>query len=178
MKSPYVFDVTELLRASATMPEHRQQSGPSPSRIGPAMIAINEGEPVNVTATLTPIGSGVYVEADFSGTLTGTCVRCLKTLRSEYELHVVDTFMTEDAVIENDDVDADAHDEDEEIHRVIDNTIDLEQTIINEAVLNLPFNPTCEGGCAGDSDVPEPDGVSGDDDETIDPRWAGLEKYL
>ena len=28
-----------------------------------------------------------------------------------------------------------------------------------EAGLTLPFNPTCEGGCEGDGDVPEPPGL-------------------
>ena len=41
MKSPFIFDVAALLRGSA-LPEHLTQSGPSPTRIGPEMIAIPE----------------------------------------------------------------------------------------------------------------------------------------
>ena len=52
---------------------------------------------------------------------------------------------------------------------------------IDEAVLSLPFNPTCEGGCDSQATgVPAPDGVSGEqpEEERVDPRWAGLEKFL
>ena len=59
--------------------------------------------------------------------------------------------------------------------------MDITQAVIDEAGLNLPFNPTCldfDSSCAeSDSEVPEPDGISGEE-ERIDPRWAGLaEKF-
>ncbi len=57
-----------------------------------------------------------------------------------------------------------------------DDTVDLEQAFVDEAGLSLPFNPTCQPSCA-ETDVPEPDGVSGEV-ERVDPRWAGLEKFL
>ncbi|AKK11401.1 YceD family protein [Corynebacterium uterequi] len=175
MKSPFVFPVAELTRPSATMPEERHQTGPSPSRIGPEMIAIAEGAPVDVDATLTPIGAGVLVDATITATLSGNCVRCLRELTPDFSLHVSQMFVADADVITGDDAE-----DDDEVPLIVNETIDLEQTVIDEAVLALPFNPTCEGQCPeGESDVPEPDGVSGERVEgSVDPRWAGLEKFL
>ena len=53
-----------------------------------------------------------------------------------------------------------------------------EQAFVDEAGMNWPFNPTCEPECEGDTDVPAPDAVEGEENNLIDPRWAGLEKFL
>lgn len=177
MNSPLVFHVAELLRSNEGLPEHRRQVGPSPSRIGPEMIAIAEGAELTVDATLTPIGSGILVDADISATLAGQCVRCLRPLTPGFSLHVSQVFAAYDDFITGDA----AEDEEEDVPKVVGDLIDLEQTVTDEAGLTLPFNPTCEGGCPPEeTDVPAPDGVSGEvdeDDTTTDPRWAGLEKF-
>jgi uncharacterized protein len=179
MKSPFVFNVSELLhQGAAGMPEHRTQTGPSPSRIGNEMIAVEEGAEVTLAADLTMLGSGVLVDADVTAQLSGQCVRCLRDLNRDLNLHVSQVFSLEDDFVGGDD----AEDEEEDVPQVNDaNEIDLEQTVIDEAVLSLPFNPACEGGCdSQDTDVPAPDGVSEEqsEEERVDPRWAGLEKFL
>ncbi|AIT61397.1 YceD family protein [Corynebacterium doosanense] len=177
MTSPFVFNVAELLRSKNQMPVQRQQSGPSPTRIGPEMIAISEGEDVTVDATLTPIGSGIFVNAEVSTTLTGECVRCLRELRPDYTLRISQVFAAYDDFFTGDE----ALDDEDEVPMVEQDHIDLLQTVIDEAGLKLPFNPTCEGGCHNeDTGVPAPDGVSGEDEaeEKVDPRWSGLEKFL
>lgn len=178
MNSPFVFNVATLLRQNDGLPEHCTQVGPSPSRIGPEMIAIAENEEVTVDATLTSIGSGVLVDATISMRLTGQCVRCLRTLHPDFSLHISQVFADYDGLITGDE----AEDDEEDVPQIVEDTIDLEQTITDEAGLTLPFNPTCEGGChEEETQVPTPDGVSGEvdeDDTTVDPRWAGLEKFL
>lgn len=160
------------------MSEHRTQAGPSPARIGNEMIAVEEGAEVTLAADLTMLGSGILVDADVTAELSGQCVRCLRDLSRELDLHVSQVFSLEDDFVVGDD----AEDEEEDVPQVNDaNEIDLEQTVIDEAVLSLPFNPTCEGGCdSRGTDVPAPDGVSGEESEAerVDPRWAGLEKFL
>ncbi|GAA1474864.1 hypothetical protein CFELI_08900 [Corynebacterium felinum] len=168
--SPFVFDVATLLRSGMT--DFVSQQGPSPTRIGPAMIAIPEGAEVKVDATLTPLGEGVMVDADISATLSGECVRCLAPLHPIATLHVNQVFAASDDFITGDD----AGEDEDEIPQVEGDRIDLLQTVLDEAGLNLPFNPQCEGGCS-ETDVPAPDGVSGEE-EKVDPRWAGLEKFL
>lgn len=175
MSSPFVFDVAEMLRPGADMmPEQRRNSGKSPSRIGPEMIAIPEGGDVVVEATLTPLGGGVLVDADVEATLDGQCVRCLAELHPRETIHISQVYSVTEEF--------NASDEDDESHEplVVDDLIDIEQAVVDEAGLSLPFNPTCEGSCHNDeTNVPSPDGVSGEDDEErVDPRWSGLEKFL
>lgn len=172
MTSPFIFNVAILLRG-AGMPEHRTQTGPSPIRIGPEMIAIPEGGEVTVDADLSPLGGGILVNADISATLQGECSRCLRTLTPEHRFHVSAVFSDSDDFITGEEGD---EDEVDELPRVDRDIIDLLQPVIDEAGLSLPFNPVCQGGCPGDTEVPAPDGVSGDK-VGVDPRWAGLEKF-
>lgn len=180
MKSPFVFNVADILHAGVDAgPTQRVQKGPSPSRIGAEMIAIEKGEEVTVDATLTLLGPGILVDADISSQLTGQCVRCLRTLTPDLDIRVSQMFSLGDDHFTGDDEEDDGGGD---ALPLIDGVkLDLEQSVIDEVVLQLPFNPTCEGGCAesDDSEVPPPDGVSGEPDEDkIDPRWAGLEKFL
>ena len=72
--NPFVFDVSDVLGGDGT-PETVTQTGPSPARIGPEMIAIPEGREVEIEATLIPLGSGVMVDATATAQLEGQCVR-------------------------------------------------------------------------------------------------------
>lgn len=173
MSSPFIFDVGALLRGTA-MPEQRTQTGPSPTRIGPEMIAIPEGGEVTVAALLTPLGGGIMADADIRATLVGECSRCLRTLTRDHELRVNVVFSDSDDFITGE---AGEDDEVDDLPKVEGEQIDLLQSVIDEAGLTLPFNPVCEGGCPEDSEVPSPDGISGEE-ERVDPRWAGLEKFL
>ena len=75
-----------------------------------------------------------------------------------------------------DDEDAGSGDEIPQVSH--EDTIDLLQTVTDELVVALPFNPVCEDGCPDDAPTPAPDGVSGEEtEERVDPRWAGLEKF-
>lgn len=154
------------------------QTGPSPSRIGPEMIAIPQGQEIKVEATIVSLGGGVLVDATVHAQLEGECVRCLKRLNPVTTLHVEQFFEASDGFITGDDEDAADRGSGDEIMRVEDDTVNLEQAFVDEAGLTWPFNPTCEPECAGDTDVPAPDGISGQDDGRVDPRWADLEKFL
>lgn len=184
MNNPFVFPVAKLVHGGSTMPEQRRQVGPSPSRIGPEMIAIAEGENVTVDATLTPLGGGILVDADVTATLTGECVRCLRPLRPESTLHISQMFAIDPDFVSGDEDEDDGGGD--SVPLIERDEIDIEQVLVDEAGLSLPFNPTCQGGCPEDeTDVPKPDGVVDADgvivegeDPRVDPRWAGLEKFL
>ncbi|AKK09150.1 DUF177 domain-containing protein [Corynebacterium testudinoris] len=170
MTSPFKFNIARLSDF-----EQRTQTGPAPVRIGPEMIGIPEGGEVTVDATLTHLGGGVLVDADVRGELIGQCVRCLTEIRRPLDMHISQVFSTSPDFVTGDE------DEDgltDDIPEVTGDTLDLLQTVIDEAGLTLPFNPTCDGGCS-DEETPAPDGVSGEDEDKLqDPRWAGLEKFL
>lgn len=172
MTSPFRFDVAALLRPGAT-PEQLVHTGPSPLRIGPAMIAIPEGGEVTVDATLRPLGDAVMANAEVSADLKGKCSRCLKELTPHYTLDVSAVFAADENFIQGEE------DEEDEVPMIEENHIDLTQATIDGAGLNLPFNPVCAdfGEQCDEEAVPAPDGVSGEE-ERVDPRWAGLEKFL
>ncbi|ARU46413.2 YceD family protein [Corynebacterium silvaticum] len=171
--SPFIFNVSSLLRGYA-MPETFTQTGPSPVRIGPAMIGIPEGGSVQVDVTLIPLGDAVIAEATIRAELEGECARCLKLLTPDAEFHVSEVFAATDDFIQGED-----NEGEDDVSKIIDDSIDLLQVVIDEAGMNLPFNPVCEAGCDdSESDVPAPDGVSGEKQDRTDPRWAGLEKFL
>lgn len=170
--NPFVFDVGNVLRTGAA--DYVTTTGTTPVRIGPTMIAYEQGSEISVTATLTPLGEAVMVDATINGQLTGECVRCLAPLSWPHELHVNQIFAASEDFITGDD---DEEGEADEPPMVDNDKADLTQSVIDEAGLNLPFNPTCQGECANEGDVPAPDGISGEEEKT-DPRWAGLEKFL
>ncbi|KQB85288.1 YceD family protein [Corynebacterium oculi] len=176
MNSPFVFDVSGLVHSSTA--QRRTLTGPSPARIGAAMIAIEEGEKVTVEALVTPLGTGVLVDAQVQATLRGQCVRCLAELHQEGDFHINQFFADSADVVVHEEGSDD--DEAEEIPQIVDDRVDIQQAVTDEVGLTLPFNPTCPEGCAQDeSAAPAPDGVSGEDEGSLpDPRWAGLEKFL
>lgn len=175
--NPFEFDVSGVLNGDG-LPETVTHAGPSPSRIGPEMIAIPAGREVEVEATLTPLGSGVMVDATLTAQLEGQCVRCLKELTPTETLRISEVYAADDDFITGDAEEEEDQGSGDEIGRVEGDTVNLEQAFVNEAGLTLPFNPTCQPECEGDTDVPTPDGISGEENNLVDPRWADLEKFL
>ena len=171
MNSPLKFNVAQLLRANTF--EQREQTGPAPERIGLEMIAIPQGSELTVEADCTPLGDGLMVDARITGTLEGECARCLQPLQRPLDLKVSQVF-----AISEDFISGDPAEEGEDVPAVVGEEIDLLQTVIDEAGMVLPFAPTCENGC----DITTPEGVevgtSGEEEEHVDPRWSGLEKFL
>jgi len=58
--------------------------------------------------------------------------------------------------------------------------LELKQAVIDAVASALPFAPSCtsvEGHDCPETDVPAPDGISGEENDLIDPRWADLEKF-
>ncbi|WP_454973569.1 YceD family protein [Corynebacterium propinquum] len=179
MTSPFVFDVKALLTQQQS-PEQTRHTGPAPRRIGAEMLAIEEGAEVTIDAVLHSLGSGIMADADVSAVLRGECSRCLSPLERPMTVRISQVFSAGDDFITGDAEDDEDEGSGDEIPQVShEDTIDLLQTLTDELVVALPFNPVCEGGCPDDSLTPEPDGVSGEEDaqERIDPRWAGLEKF-
>lgn len=180
MTSPLKFNVADLLRGPDAdgMPQQRTQTGPAPERIGVEMIAIPKGGDLSVEATLTPLGGAIMVDADIHGQLEGECVRCLRPLTPPVDLHITQVYATDPDFISGDAADEADEGSGDETPIIEGDEIDILQAVIDEAGLTLPFNPTCEDGC----DAPEVEGVtlgtSGEEDNTTDLRWAGLEKFL
>ncbi|WJY72943.1 hypothetical protein CAURIC_06585 [Corynebacterium auriscanis] len=173
MSNPFILDVQDI---PTGLTEPVDTSGPSPVRWGGNMLAVEEGQPVEVHGTLSNLGEAVMVRATVTGEARGKCGRCLQEINTEFNYDISEVFGFSPEFIRGDAVD----DEEDEPMLVEDNSVDITQLVLDEAGLNVPFNPTCEFydlDC--NEETPEPDGVVEEleQEEKPDPRWAGLEKF-
>jgi uncharacterized protein len=170
--SPMVVDITRLGRRPGSMVTLRD-TVPSPSRIGVELVAIEPGAPMELDLRVESVSEGVLVTGTVTAPTVGECARCLTPLQGRIEVALTELFAYPDSTTE-------ATTEEGEVGHVVDNTIDLEQPIIDAVGLELPFSPVCQPDCPGLC----PDcGVSlaaepGHQHDHIDPRWAKLTDML
>jgi uncharacterized protein len=170
--SPMRVDITRLGRRPGAMVTLRD-TVPSPSRIGLEMIAIDRGAPLELDLRVESVSEGVLVTGTVTAPTVGECARCLTEVRGRVEVGLTELFAYPDSTTE-------ATTEEDEVGHIVDNTIDLEQPIIDAVGLDLPFSPVCRPDCPGL--CPEC-GVSlaaepGHHHDRIDPRWAKLTQIL
>lgn len=171
--SPLVFDVSRLGRRPGAMREIRQ-SVPSPSRIGLDLIAIEQGAPLDLDLRLESVSEGVLVSGTVRGPTRGECSRCLGPITGDIEITLTELFAYPDSLTET------TTDEDE-VGRVVDHTVDLEQAVVDAVGLALPFTPLCADDCPGlcpKCGVALASAEPGHRHDEIDPRWAKLTAFL
>jgi uncharacterized protein len=170
--SPMVVDITRLGRRPGAMVTLRD-TVPSPSRIGAELIAIEPGAPLELDLRVESVSEGVLVTGTVAAPTAGECARCLAAMQGRVEVVLTELFAYPQSTTE-------ATTEEGEVGHVVDNTIDLEQPIVDAVGLDLPFSPVCQPDCPGL--CPEC-GVQlaaepGHHHDRIDPRWAKLAQML
>lgn len=173
MSNPFVIQVGDIPNGSM---EHITTQGPSPVRWGGQMMAVEEGTTVAIDATVNNLGEAFMVNATVSGEGAGTCSRCLRALSPELSVSISEVFGTSAEFIQGDEADED----EDEPPLVVDNAVDISQSVVDEAGLNAPFSPVCaDYDLDCEEATPAPDGISEEQEEedSLDPRWAGLEKF-
>ncbi len=143
---------------------------PSPSRIGLDLLAIDVGAPLELDLRLQSVSEGVLVTGSVSGPTTGECSRCLAPISGAVEIEMTELFAYPDSATE-------ATTEEDEVGHVVDDTVNIEQTIVDEIGLMLPFSPLCTPDCPGlcpDCGVRLAEAEPGHQHDKIDPRWAKL----
>jgi len=170
--SPMAVDITRLGRRPGAMVTLRN-TVPSPSRIGLDMIAIEPGAPLELDLRVESVSEGVLVTGTVAGPTVGECARCLTEVSGRVQVGLTELFAYPDSTTE-------ATTEEDEVGHIVDDTIDLEQSIIDAVGLELPFAPVCKSDCPGlcpECGIPlaaEP----GHHHDRIDPRWAKLAGML
>ncbi|MEU6560797.1 YceD family protein [Nocardia nova] len=168
----FVLDTRSLGRAPGSMRQvHRVVT--TSERIGLDLIAIPAGAEIDLDLTLQSVSEGVLVTGTVSAPVEGECSRCLESFTDDLELHITELFAYPDSATEQ-------TTEEDEIHRLVDDMIDLEPVVTDAVGLELPLQPLCEPDCAGL--CPECGvrmAIAGPDHthEILDPRWAGLAKF-
>jgi uncharacterized protein len=168
-RAPLVINISRLGRRPGSMMTF-SETVPSPSRIGLDLIGIDEGAPLKLDLRIESVSEGVLVSGTVSAPTAGECARCLTPITGDVEIDLTELFAYPDSA-------TDETTESDEIGRVVDDTVDLEQPIIDAIGLALPFSPLCGPDCVGlcpECGVPLATAEPGHHHEQIDPRWAKL----
>jgi uncharacterized protein len=167
--SSLTFDIARLPRRPGSMLPVRE-TVPSPSRIGLDLIAIENGAPLDLDLRFESVSEGVLVTGTVTAPTSGECARCLNPTSGDVQVHLIELFAYPDSTTE-------ATTEEDEVGHVVDDTIDLEQPLIDAIGLELPLSPVCRDDCPGlcpECGVPLAESEPGHHHEQIDPRWAKL----
>jgi uncharacterized protein len=142
--------------------------------LGLETIAVPGGGLIELDVRLESVTEGVYVSGTVHAPLSGECARCLDALTDAVDVELSELFAYPDSVTDET-TDAD------ELPRVVDELVDVEQTVRDAVVLALPLAPLCRTDCPGlcpDCGEKWADLAPDHGHETLDPRWAALRERL
>jgi len=171
--APFVVNVSRLgRRPGALMPLQEQRI--SPTRIGLDLVAIPADGAVDLDLRVESVSEGVLVSGVVSARTAGECARCLQPLTGDVEVELTELFAYPDST-------TDATTDEDEMGRVVDDAVDLEQAIVDAVGLALPLSPLCDPDCPGlcpDCGAVLATAEPGHHHDKIDPRWAKLAGML
>ncbi|MGN2636789.1 YceD family protein [Nocardia takedensis] len=168
----FVIDVSSLGRRPGTMKELRRTVQVA-ERLGLEMIAVPVGAELDLDLRLQAVSEGVLVTGTVTGPTAGECSRCLEPFTGSVDLSVTELFAYPDSATEQ-------TTEEDEVHRLVDDQIDLEPVVIDLLGLEFPLQPLCTPDCPGlCAECGVRMAIAGPDHghEILDPRWAGLARF-
>jgi uncharacterized protein len=171
-RSPFVFDVRELGRRAGSLRTYRR-SAPSPAKLGLELIAVPEGAPLAIDVRLESVTEGVLVTGTVSVQADGECGRCLDPIHEELDVDILELFAYLDST-------TDETSDEDEVHRVENDYVDIEPVVRDAVVLGLPFAPLCRPDCGGlcpECGQRVDDLPADHTHEQLDPRWAALAAF-
>ncbi|WP_112137783.1 YceD family protein [Glycomyces dulcitolivorans] len=169
--APLVFDTAELGRSSGTT-MHVALEVPAPAGLGLPGYAVPESALLDLDLHLTAVSEGVLADGEVGAVAEGECARCLAPVQDALSVQVQELYAYEGSV-------TDATTEADEILRLSGDLLDLEPAVRDALVLAMPVTPLCRPDCPGlcaDCGVPWDELPDDHVHETVDPRWAGLDK--
>jgi uncharacterized protein len=171
-RGPFVFPIRELGRRPGTMLTIRRDV-PAPAGLTLDLIGVPEGAPLALDVRLESVTEGVLATGTVTAPRVGECGRCLEPVHDEFVAELCELFAHPDSL-------TDETTEQDEVHRIVGELIDLEPVVRDVVVLGMPMTPLCRADCAGLcpscgerlDDLPP-----GHAHDPIDPRWAALAAY-
>ncbi|GAB2669983.1 DUF177 domain-containing protein [Gordonia jinhuaensis] len=142
----------------------------SDDRVGLDLVSIPAGSPIDLDLRLEAVSEGVLVTGTVAAETVGQCSRCLEPVTGALNVFLTELFAYPDSETVN-------TTDDDEVHRLEDNAVDLEQPVIDAVGLDLPMVPLCRDDCPGlCSECGVRLEIAGPDHhhDIIDPRWAAL----
>ena len=169
---PFVLDTRPLgRRAGAMTTVRRTESAPSGWAV--SSCGVDPGSPVELDLRLESVVEGVLVSGTALVHTIGECSRCLDPVSGPLRVNVQQLFEYPDA--------APGPEADEDpLPRLEGELLDLEPTLRDAVVLDLPLVPLCTPQCPGLCQVC---GARLADDpghhhDRTDERWAALQEWL
>ena len=177
----FLLNTHELPRRAGEMKEY-QLDIDAPFRVGVPLIAIPEGDLIELDVRCESVTEGILVTADIYGVAIGECIRCLDPVELDVDRKIQELYRYEPTddrgkksrrKEEEDLVDLD----EEEALYVEGEQVNLELPILDAIILSLPVNPLCDEDCLGlcpDCGEKWENLPEDHQHEVIDARWAGL----
>jgi uncharacterized protein len=176
----FLLNTHELPRRAGEMKEYALDVD-APYRVGVPLIAVPEGDLIEIDARCESVTEGILVTADIYAVAHGECIRCLDPVemvidRKIQELYRYEPTDDKGKKSRKKDEEIDDLDEDEVLY-VEGEQVNLEVPILDAIILSLPVNPLCDEECLGLcpdcgekwEKLPEDHGH-----DVVDARWAGL----
>src|SRR5690348_6878595 len=170
--SLFVFDVREVGRRAGAARDYRR-SVPAPAGLGFDLVGVAEDAPIQLDLRLESVTEGVLVTGTVTASMQGECGRCLDPISDELSVAVCELFAWPNSV-------TDETTEQDEVHRIVGDHLDVEPVVRDLVVLGLPWTPLCRPDCAGlcpDCGQRLDDLPAGHTHEKLDPRWAALAAF-
>jgi len=166
--SPFVLDTRPLRRRAGAMTAVLR-TAPAPPGWEVSTCMVEPGSDVEIALRLEGVVEGVLVSGDARVVILAECSRCLDPLRQTRTVRLQQLF-------EYDDIETPAELSDDPLPKLRGEQLDLEATLRDAVVLDLPMVPVCEPGCPGLCTVC---GARLADDplhrhDSPDERWAAL----
>lgn len=172
-ENPLVIDTRRLVRRPGSMVEEVFQA-PAPADFGTDVLAVPEGEPMDIELRLESVMEGVLASGTVRGAATGACVRCLEAIDHPIDATFQELFAYPDRAAHHREV-GDTEDDDDRV--LLGDSLDLEPLLRDAVVPTLPFQPVCREDCPGlcsECGRPLADDPT-HQHEILDPRWAALQ---
>jgi DUF177 domain-containing protein len=166
-RKPLVLDTRELGRRPGSM-RHVSVQVPAPQDLGTPVIGVPEQSPITLDLRLEAVMEGVLVSGTAKVHVTGECARCLDPVSFDREVELQELFAYPGSG---------KTDPDDELPELIDDHLDLEPTLRDAVVLDLPASPLCRENCEGlcpDCGARLEDVEADHSHEQTDARWAAL----
>nr|WP_246803343.1 DUF177 domain-containing protein [Cellulomonas hominis] len=149
-----------------------QRTVPAPEDLGTEVIGVPAGDDVELDLRLEAVMEGVLVSGSVRARVVGECVRCLDEVVDDVDVSVQELYVYPGRA----EVAEENGDDEEDVHELDGDLVDVEPALRDALVTALPFQPLCRDDCPGLCSLC---GARLADDpqhshDTIDPRWAAL----
>lgn len=176
----FLLNTHELPRRAGEMKEY-QLDIDAPFRVGVPLIAVPEGDLIELDVRCESVTEGILVTADIYAVAIGECIRCLDPVEQVVDRKIQELYRyepTDDRGKKSRKKDEEIDDLDEdEVLFVEGEQVNLEVPILDAIILSLPVNPLCDEECLGLCPDCGEKWESLPEDHShgvVDPRWAGL----